>query len=95
MKICVVGLGHVGTVNIAYLLERGHIVTGLDVSQERIRHLFAGEPEPEPRVSDLLSSALRSGRLQLSTDYFKAVEEASVAIICVGTPQGRKTEYQI
>ena len=40
MKICVVGLGHVGTVNIAYLLERGHIVTGLDVSEERIRHLL-------------------------------------------------------
>ena len=90
MKICVVGLGHVGIVNIAYLLERGHIVTGLDVSQERIRHLFAGEPEPEPHVSELLSSALRSGRLQLSTNYLKAVEDASVAIICVGTPQSEK-----
>ena len=86
-KVCVVGLGYVGTVNLAYLVKRGHIVTGLDISQERINRLHAGESLPEPDVTDVLRAALRDGRLKLSTDYRTAMAGASVAILCINTPQ--------
>ncbi len=73
MKICVVGLGYVGTVNLAYLVERGHMVTGLDISSERINRLRAGEPLPEPDVTDAIRAVLRDGKLKLSTEYRTAL----------------------
>lgn len=60
MKITVVGLGYVGTVN-AILLAHHHDVTSYDICDEKIRQLNNGEsPIPDSSVQDYLANnALR------------------------------------
>jgi UDPglucose 6-dehydrogenase len=65
----------------------GFEVIGVDVDVAKIALLTAGRvPFYEPGLEDLLRQEIASGRLTFSTD-FKAIADADVHFICVGTPQ--------
>ncbi|HTI23231.1 MAG TPA: UDP-glucose/GDP-mannose dehydrogenase family protein [Kutzneria sp.] len=88
MRISVIGTGYLGAVHAACLADIGHDVLGVDVDEAKIQALAAGQaPFYEPGLSDVLSRAVGSGRLRLSTDPAEAAEFADVHFICVGTPQ--------
>jgi len=90
MKVALFGLGYVGTVMAACLTTDGHKVVGIDTERHKVDALAEGRsPVEEPGVSDLLQAAVGSGRLAASTDPFVALQDADVALICVGTPSGR------
>ncbi|OOV12694.1 UDP-glucose/GDP-mannose dehydrogenase family protein [Deinococcus sp. LM3] len=86
MKVAVIGTGYVGLGTAALLAHIGHTVTGIDISQDKIDLLRAGQvPIHEPGLDDLLASV--QGRLTWTTSY-DSVHEADVIFICVGTPPG-------
>lgn len=86
MKVCVVGLWHLGTVTAACLASADHDVTGLDFDSAAVDGLAAGTPPLfEPGLEELVKAGLASGRLRFSRDA-AAVRDAQVVWIAADTP---------
>jgi UDPglucose 6-dehydrogenase len=89
MKIAVVGTGYVGLVAGACFAETGNDVACVDTNDAKIRMLRRGKmPIYEPGLEELVRRNTLEGRLTFTTTLAKAVREASVIFIAVGTPQG-------
>ena len=87
LKVSVIGTGYLGATHAACMSSLGFEVIGVDVDAAKISLLTAGRvPFYEPGLEDLLRQEIASGRLTFSTD-FKAIADADVHFICVGTPQ--------
>ena len=87
MRLTMVGTGYVGLVAGAGFADFGNDVVCADVSVEKIACLERGEvPIYEPGLDALIASNVKAGRLRFSTDVVKAIREAEVVFICVGTP---------
>ena len=87
MKISVIGCGYLGAVHAAAMAELGHDVVGIDVDSAKIAQLADGRPPFfEPGLSEILGSAIASGRLRFSTDIAE-VSGSRVHFVAVGTPQ--------
>src|SRR4051794_7850690 len=92
MKLSVIGTGYLGATHAAAMAELGHEVIGIDVDQDKIDRLAAGEvPFYEPGLPELLSKHVASGRLRFTTSMADAAD-AEVHFVCVGTPQ-KKGEF--
>ncbi|NLA36960.1 MAG: UDP-glucose/GDP-mannose dehydrogenase family protein, partial [Actinobacteria bacterium] len=92
MKISVIGCGYLGAVHASAMADLGHEVVGIDVDDEKIGQLRAGKaPFFEPGLTEVLSSALASGRLTFTTDIAQAAG-AQVHFVAVGTPQARDSQ---
>lgn len=88
-KICVVGTGYVGLVTGTCFADLGNTVFCLDVDETRISKLLAGiMPIYEPGLQQLVEQNVKAERLIFTTDYEKAVKDAEIAFIAVGTPSG-------
>jgi UDPglucose 6-dehydrogenase len=89
MQISVVGTGYVGLVAGACLAETGNDVTCADIDAAKIASLNAGEiPIYEPGLEPLVERNLREGTLTFTTEVGRAVAEAEIIFIAVGTPPG-------
>ncbi|MGE3541681.1 MAG: UDP-glucose/GDP-mannose dehydrogenase family protein [Candidatus Tectimicrobiota bacterium] len=89
MHICVIGTGYVGLVTGACFAEFGVQVACVDNVASKIALLQDGHlPIHEPGLQELVTKNLREGRLSFTTDVAKAIEQALVIFIAVGTPSG-------
>ncbi len=87
MNVSVFGLGYVGCVTAACLARDGHHVVGVDVNQDKVAMINAGtSPIIEPGLADLIGRVVRQGRLCSTDSAEEGIENADVALICVGTP---------
>ena len=87
MKITIIGTGYVGLVTGTCLSDFGLEVTCVDQDKEKISLLNAGKvPIYEQNLEDLIIKNVSSGRLSFSMDIAKAIKEAEVIFIAVGTP---------
>lgn len=87
MKIVVFGLGYVGATATACLLRDGHTVIGVDVSPDKAAKIEIGlSPVSEPGLEELLAAGRDAGRLSADTDVGHHLDDADIAMICVGTP---------
>ena len=87
MKICVFGSGYVGLVTGACFAETGNHVVCVDKNEEKIQGLKKGKiPIFEPGLSNLINENLEAGRLIFDVNPVKAIKEAEVIFIAVGTP---------
>ncbi len=87
MKVCVLGLWHLGTVTAACLASGGHDVTGLDFDEKVATDLKSGRPPLfEPGLEDLVKKGLETGRLNFSTNPGDAVPGAQVVWVAYDTP---------
>ncbi len=87
MKVCILGLWHLGTVTAACLASGGHHVTGLDFDETMVTNLKKGQPPLfEPGLEDLVKKGIQSGTLDFSTDPAQAVSEAKVIWVAYDTP---------
>lgn len=85
--VCVVGGGYVGLTAAVGLAELGHTVRCLEADRGRLALLQAGQvPIHEPGIAELLAGQMGSGRLRFTGDPADAMEEAELALLCVGTP---------
>lgn len=87
MTISVFGLGYVGLVNIACLAKRGHRLKGCDIKSGKVRQLQSGEsPIYEPGLEDIIAEHVNAGKITAHHSAQDAIEDAELAIVCVGTP---------
>ena len=85
MHASVVGSGYVGTTVAACLADLGHDVTAVDVDEEIVERLNAGEsPIHEPGL-DPLVSAYGGSTLEATTDH-AAVAETDLTFLAIETP---------
>ena len=92
MRIGVFGLGYVGTVTAACLADDGHHVIGVDIAEDKVERINAGQsPIIEPYLDNIIARGIESGRLRATTDTDRAVADAELAIVCVGTPSSENS----
>ncbi len=83
--IGVIGTGYVGLVSAAGFAELGNEVWCIDIDEQKIERLRAGEiPIYEPGLDELV--AKHRGRLHFSTDIGDALDHARLLFVAVGTP---------
>jgi len=87
MKILCIGSGYVGLVSGTCFADLGNEVVCLDIDEKKVESLNKGViPIYEPGLKELVDRNLKLGRLRFTTDSEKAIKEADVIFICVGTP---------
>lgn len=87
MKIAIIGTGFVGVTSSVVYASFGNQVTGLDIDEKKVASLNQGKvPFYEPKLAEMLASGLESGNLTFTTNYQKAIVDAQVIIVAVGTP---------
>ena len=87
MRISIFGSGYVGLVTGACMAETGNHVVCVDIDEDRINRLNAGEvPIYEPGLNDFLGRNRESGRIEFTTDVKRAVDHGLFQFIAVGTP---------
>src|SRR5664279_2862027 len=89
-RVGVVGLGYVGLPLAVEFARAGFTVTGIDISEEKVRRVNAGDSYIGDIPSAVLVPLVESGRLRATTD-FSAVLNLDTINICVPTPL-RKTK---
>lgn len=89
-RVAVIGLGYVGCVSAACLSSLGHSVVGIDKDAHKVQSVLKGDaPFYEPGLEELIRAGRESGRLSTTTDLAEGLRDASIALICVGTPSER------
>ncbi len=95
-KITFIGTGYVGLVGGAGISEFGHQVTCVDIDQEKIERLNAGEiPIYEPGLKTLVKKNVNKGRLHFSANISKTIQKSDIVFIAVGTPQESNGEANL
>jgi len=90
MRIAVFGSGYVGLVVGTCFAESGNRVTCVDVDEEKINKLNAGViPIYEPRLEELVKRNVDEERLIFTTEKERAVQDALVIFLAVGTPEDK------
>ena len=85
MNVSIVGSGYVGTTVAACLADLGHHVTTIDVDEDVVAAVNAGEsPIHEPGLDELVAKH-GGGRLRATTDY-GVVPETDLTMLALPTP---------
>ena len=85
MKVTIVGSGYVGTTLAACLAEIAHEVVAIDIDENPVTAINAGEsPIHEPGLDELVAEHA-GGNLTATTDY-AAVADADVTFLALPTP---------
>lgn len=87
MKIVIFGLGYVGFTAACCIASEGHSVVGIDVSDKKVNSILGGHsPIVEPGVAEMLGDGLEKGLISADTAIGNHLDDAELAIVCVGTP---------
>jgi UDPglucose 6-dehydrogenase len=90
MRVAMIGSGYVGLVSGACFADFGHEVVCVDKDESKIAALERGVmPIFEPGLPELVASNVRQRRLSFTADASRAVANADVIFIAVGTPSRR------
>lgn len=89
MRICILGLGYVGTVAGGCLAAAGHDIVGVDVDGTKAELFGQGRASfVEPGLDEMLAQAHAAGKLTSSNDPVGAPADADLVLVTVGTPSG-------
>ena len=87
MRLTIFGSGYVGLVSGACMAEMGNQVICVDIDEDKISRLNAGElPIYEPGLENYIRRNTAAGRLEFTTDVARGVEHGLFQFIAVGTP---------
>ncbi|HTN75830.1 MAG TPA: UDP-glucose/GDP-mannose dehydrogenase family protein [Pirellulaceae bacterium] len=87
MRIAIIGTGYVGLVTGTCLADSGNQVMCVDINEAKIESLKQGKiPIYEPGLSEVVVRNSAAGRLHFTTNLAKAVKEARLVFLAVGTP---------
>jgi len=86
-KVTIFGTGYVGLVSGVCLADIGHQVVCVDIDEDKIQKLTAGEcPIYEPGLRELLKENVAQGRISFTTDVASGVAHGEIIMSAVGTP---------
>jgi len=86
MRISIFGLGYVGCVSGACFAQLGHRVLGVDLNRVKVGMINEGRsPVIEKGFQEIVEEVVRSRRFSATKDWKRAVAEADIALVCVGT----------
>jgi UDPglucose 6-dehydrogenase len=89
MKIAVVGTGYVGLVTGTCLAETGNQVICVDINEEKVKMMKAGQiPIYEPGLDVLFSRNIGENRLQFTSNLGEAIADAQIIFLALPTPPG-------
>ncbi|WP_293298926.1 UDP-glucose/GDP-mannose dehydrogenase family protein [Pedobacter sp. UBA4863] len=89
MKIAVIGTGYVGLVTGTCLAETGNNVICVDIVEEKVNKMKAGQvPIYEPGLDVLFHRNIAQGRLSFTTDLAAAIKDAQIIFMALPTPPG-------
>lgn len=89
MKIAVVGTGYVGLVSGTCFADTGNDVTCIDIDENKVRKLSAGEITIyEPGLEKVFSRNLKEGRLHFTTSLEQGIGGAEIIFLALPTPPG-------
>lgn len=89
MKIAVVGTGYVGLVTGTCLAETGNQVTCVDINEEKVKMMQAGQlPIYEPGLEILFNRNISERRLEFTTNLGDAIADAKIIFLALPTPPG-------
>jgi len=89
MKVAIIGAGYVGLTAGVCFSEMGNLVTCVDIDQNKIDKLQEGiTPIFEPGLEQMVLKNLKNKNLFFTTDLAKAISNAEIVFIAVGTPMG-------
>ncbi|QEC76641.1 UDP-glucose dehydrogenase family protein [Mucilaginibacter ginsenosidivorax] len=89
MKIAVIGTGYVGLVTGTCLAETGNEVICVDIVEEKVNKMRAGEmPIYEPGLDLLFNRNIKQERLTFTTNLAEAIAPAKVIFLALPTPPG-------
>ena len=89
MNITVIGAGYVGLVSGTCFAEMGNTVTCVDIDPDKIEKLKQGDiPIFEPGLEAMVLKNVKDNNLFFTTELEKALQNAEIAFIAVGTPMG-------
>lgn len=91
MHIAVIGLGYVGLPLAKLFLDKGHIVTGIDLDEDKIRLLSNRQSYLVDLTDQDIEQMFTTNRFDAHSTY-EAVGQANVVILCVPTPLNRHSE---
>lgn len=87
MNIAIVGTGYVGLVSGTCFAEMGANVHCVDVNEQKIKSLQAGNiPIYEPGLNELVHKNVKEGRLHFTTDLNVCLNNVKIVFSAVGTP---------
>lgn len=93
MKVAIIGTGYVGLPTGIGLAELGNLVVCVDKIAEKIEVLNAGKATIyEDGMEELFQKHLKSGALKFTLDMEKAVKDADIVMLAVGTPPHPETK---
>lgn len=96
MRVNVFGLGYVGSVTAACLAKAGHEVIGVDIDEEKVAMINSGaSPVVEPGLGPLVGEVVAARRLRATISTAEAVRNATIGLICVGTPGRASGELRV
>lgn len=89
MKIAVIGTGYVGLVTGTCLAETGNNVICVDIVEEKVNKMKAGQlPIYEPGLDVLFHRNIAQGRLSFTTNLAEGIKEAQIIFMALPTPPG-------
>jgi len=96
MKISVFGIGYVGAVTSACLVDSGHEVIAMDKDAVKVKCIQDGRtPIVEPGLKELIEKGVKDGTLTGTESCQEAVEQSDISLICVGTPSNEDGSLQL
>ena len=96
MKLCVLGLGYVGTVAAGCLAREGHEVVGVDAEPNKVELVNGGRsPIIEKDIGPILREQVAAGRLRATLDVAAAVRHSDLVLVCVGTPSRANGDLEL
>ncbi|MEZ5003177.1 MAG: UDP-glucose/GDP-mannose dehydrogenase family protein [Chitinophagales bacterium] len=87
MNVAIIGTGYVGLVSGTCFAETGNNVICVDIDEEKVRKLTAGEVIIfEPGLDEVLARNVNAGLISFTTNLKEAVEFADVIFLALPTP---------
>ena len=87
LNVSVIGTSYLGATHAAGMAEFGHQVVGIDIDEDKVKILNAGQSHIfEVGLEPLLEKHTSTGRLRFTTDYTEIADWADVHFLALGTP---------
>lgn len=90
MQIAIIGTGYVGLVTGTCFAETGNNVVCIDINEDKVKKLQAGEsPIYEPGLDVLLERNIKEKRITFTTSLKEGIKDAKVIFLALPTPPGK------